>query len=87
VLNWTHKLDLSEVRRRTGGKICLMGNVPPLDLGVRGTPEEVKTATLNLLQKAGSEGVIVSVGGGVSTGMPGGNIRAMSDAVAEFNSR
>ena len=46
VLNWTHKLDINEVRKRTGGKICLMGNVSPLEIGVRGTPEEVKTATL-----------------------------------------
>jgi uroporphyrinogen decarboxylase len=86
VLNWTHKLDINEVRKRTGGKICLMGNVSPLEIGVRGTPEEVKTATLNLLQKAGREGVILSLGGGVSPGMPRANIRAMIEAVAEFNS-
>jgi uroporphyrinogen decarboxylase len=85
VLNWTHKLDIDEVRRRTGGKICLMGNVPPLDIGVRGTPQEVKAAALEVLRKAGREGVILSVGGGVSPGMPGANIRAMIDAVAEFN--
>src|SRR5208283_173935 len=86
VLNWTHKLDINEVRKRTGGKICLMGNVSPLEIGVRGTPEEVKTATLDLLRKAGREGVILSVGGGVSPGMPGANIRAMIEAVREFNS-
>jgi uroporphyrinogen decarboxylase len=85
VLNWTHKLDINEVRKRTGGKICLMGNVSPLEIGVRGTPAEVKTATLNLLQEAGREGVILSLGGGVSPGMPGANIRAMIEAVAEFN--
>jgi uroporphyrinogen decarboxylase len=85
VLNWTHKLDINDVRRRTGGKICLMGNVSPLEIGVRGTPQEVKTATLNLLQKAGREGVILSLGGGVSPGMPGANIRAMIEAVKEFN--
>ena len=87
VLNWTHKLDINEVRRRTGGKICLMGNVSPLEIGVRGTLQEVKTATLNLLQKAGREGVILSLGGGVSPGMPGANIHAMIEAVNEFNSQ
>ena len=64
----------------------MMGNVSPLESGVRGTPEEVKTATLDLLRKAGREGMILSVGGGVSPGMPGANIRAMIEAVAEFNS-
>jgi uroporphyrinogen decarboxylase len=64
-----------------------MGNVSPLEIGVRGTPQEVKTATLNLLQKAGREGVILSLGGGVSPGMPGANIRGMIEAVTEFNSQ
>ena len=86
VLNWTHKLDINEVRQRTGGKICLMGNVSPLEIGVRGTPEEVKKATRDLLHKVGREGVILSLGGGVSPGMPGANIHAMIEAVAEFNS-
>jgi uroporphyrinogen-III decarboxylase len=85
VLNWTHRLDIDEARRRTQGRLCLMGNVPPLEVGVRGTPEEVKAASLALLHRAGREGVILSLGGGVSPGMPGANIHAMSQAVAEFN--
>jgi len=85
VLNWTHKLDIVEARRRTGGKLCLMGNVPPLDIGVRGTPEQVKAATRELLRRAGREGVILSLGGGVSPGMPGANIHAMAEALKEFN--
>jgi uroporphyrinogen decarboxylase len=87
VLNFSHTLDISEARNRTGGKICLMGNVPPLEIGVRGTPEEVKAATLDLLHKAGRQGIILSMGGGVSPGMPGANIHAMAEAVAEFNTR
>lgn len=87
VLNWSHNLDVNEVRRRTAGKICLMGNIPPLEIGTRGTPQEVKTAVRDLLQKAGREGIILSVGGGVSPGMPGANILAMAEAVREFNSR
>ncbi|MEJ2009044.1 MAG: uroporphyrinogen decarboxylase family protein, partial [Acidobacteriota bacterium] len=74
VLNWTFKIEPEEVRKRTNGKIRLMGNVPPLDIGVRGSPQDVKTATLNLLRRVGREGTILSLGGGVSTGMPGANI-------------
>lgn len=87
VLNWTFKLDTEEVRRRTAGMIRLMGNVAPMEIGVRGSPEDAKTATLNLLRKGGKEGTIVSVGGGVSPGMPGANIAAMAEAVREFNSQ
>jgi uroporphyrinogen-III decarboxylase len=87
VLNFTHKLDLAEVRKKTGGKICLMGNIPPVEMGVRGTPQEVKAATLELLRRAGKDGIILSVGGGVSPGMPGANVSAMADAAHEFNSK
>jgi uroporphyrinogen-III decarboxylase len=87
VLNWSHRLDISEVRRRTAGKICLMGNIAPLEIGTRGTPQDVKTAALNLLRIAGREGVILCLGGGVSPGMPRANILAMVEAVREFNSQ
>jgi len=84
VLNWGKNLDVTEVRRRTGDRICLMGNVNPLEIGTRGTPEEVKAATLEVLDKSGGQGLILSVGGGVSPGMPGANIRAMICGLHEF---
>jgi uroporphyrinogen decarboxylase len=64
-----------------------MGNVNPLEVGVRGTPEEVREATLDVLEKSGGEGIILSVGGGTSPGMPRQNIQAMLQALDEFNSK
>jgi len=87
VLNWTHKLDLEKVRSTTGDKICLMGNIAPLELGVRGAPQDVKMKALNLLERAGGDGLILSLGGGVSPGMPGANVLAMAEAAKEFNSK
>ncbi|HUZ46143.1 MAG TPA: uroporphyrinogen decarboxylase family protein [Terriglobia bacterium] len=86
VLNWSHNLDISEVRRRTKGKICLMGNVPPLEVGSRGSPEDVKASALSILRKTGGNGIILSLGGGVSPGMPKANIMALVEAVREFQS-
>ena len=86
VLNWGKQTDISDVIDRVGGEICLMGNVNPLEIGVRGTPEEVKDATLEVLEKSGGEGIILSVGGGTSPGMPKENILAMQEALEEFNS-
>jgi uroporphyrinogen decarboxylase len=63
-----------------------MGNVNPLEIGVRGTPEEVTEATLDVLEGSGGEGIILSVGGGTSPGMPRENILAMLQALDEFNS-
>jgi uroporphyrinogen decarboxylase len=65
--------------------MVLMGNVNPLEIGVRGTPEEVRAATLDVLEGAGGEGIILSVGGGTSPGMPRQNIVAMLEALEQFN--
>jgi len=73
------------VKARVGDRMCLMGNVNPLEVGVRGTPEEVREATLDVLEKSGGEGIILSVGGGTSPGMPRQNIVAMKAALDEFN--
>ena len=86
VLNWGKQTDFAEVKERVGGRMCLMGNVNPLEVGVRGTPEEVREATLDVLEKSGGEGIILSVGGGTSPGMPRQNIEAMLKALEEFNS-
>jgi uroporphyrinogen-III decarboxylase len=84
VLNFTHKLDIGEVARRTGGRMCLMGNVAPLDLGVRGNAEQVRSAALEVLRKTEGRNLILSVGGGVSPGMPKANIEAIMAAAREF---
>jgi uroporphyrinogen-III decarboxylase len=85
VLNWGKKKNIREVKRRVGGRMCLMGNVNPLEVAVRGTPEEVRLATLDVLEGSGGEGIILSVGGGVSPAMPRQNIMAMLQALDEFH--
>ena len=87
VLNWGKQTDYADVKARVGDRMCLMGNVNPLEVGVRGTPEEVRDATLDVLEKSGGEGIILSVGGGTSPGMPRQNILAMLAALNEFNGR
>ena len=85
MLNWGKQTDISEVIARVGGKMCLMGNVNPLEVGVRGTPAEVRAATLDVLEKSQGKNIVLSVGGGTSPGMPRANIQAMQAALAEFN--
>jgi uroporphyrinogen-III decarboxylase len=85
VLNWGWQKDIREVKRRVGDRMCLMGNVDPLGVGVRGTPDEVRVATLDVLEGSGGKGIILSVGGGTSPGMPRQNVVAMIDALGDFN--
>jgi uroporphyrinogen decarboxylase len=87
VLNWGKQSDLADVKARLGGRMCLMGNVNPLEVGVRGTPADVRAATRAVLEKSGGENIVLSVGGGVSPGMPRANIMAMQEALAEYNAQ
>lgn len=80
VLNWTHNIDVGEAREKTGGRMCLMGNVPPLDVAVRGTPEMVRKSGRKVIETCQGRGLILSVGGGVSPGMPKANILALVEA-------
>jgi len=85
VLNWGKQIDVRDVRARVGDRMCLLGNVNPLEIGVRGTPDDVKAATRHVLEGAGDAGFILSVGGGTSPGMPRENIAAMLEALKAFN--
>ena len=84
VLNWGKQTDIASAAGRLGGRMTLMGNVPPLEVGVRGTPAEVEQASLEVLRRANGHPMILSVGGGVSPGMPAENIRAMARALEIF---
>jgi uroporphyrinogen decarboxylase len=81
VFNFSHEIEVEKARDLLGPDIVLMGNLPPLDLLVRGTPEQVQGGTRALLQKAERFGpLLISPGGGVSPETPIDNLKAMLDA-------
>jgi len=81
VLNWSHKFPAAAAFQATAGKVCLMGNVAPLDLAVNGTPEAVKAAAMDVLASANGHPLILSLGGGASPGMTQANIEALVAAL------
>lgn len=85
VLNWGIETSMADACRRVAGRLTLMGNVPPLELGVRGTPEQVHAAARRALREAGDHPLILSFAGVTTTGTPPENIRALIRAAAEFN--
>jgi uroporphyrinogen decarboxylase len=84
VLNWSHKIDVREAREKTGGRMCLLGNVPPLEVGVRGTAEMVRESAKAVLEKSEGRGLILSMGGGISMETPGENLKALAQAAREW---
>ena len=82
------KAGMSVLKPLLSAKDSTTKRVGTLLMGtVRGDEDEVREATLDVLEGAEGEGVILSVGGGTSPGMPRQNIRAMLDALAEFNGK
>jgi uroporphyrinogen decarboxylase len=84
IFNFTHLQDITRVRQLVGEKICLLGNIPPLDVLTNGTPDKVEEAARDCLhQHGGKAGIILSAGGGTSPGTPGENIHALIKAAAK----
>lgn len=82
LFNFTYKQPLSKVRKLVGEKVCLLGNIPPLDTLAQGTPELVRQKATECLEDYGRQnGLILSAGGGASPGTPKENIRAMIDVL------
>lgn len=78
IFNFSHLIGLDKARELAGDKVVLMGNVPPLDVLARGTPQQVVESVWDC--RAAHEGQrrwILSAGGGVSPGTPRENIRAL----------
>ncbi len=82
VLNWSHEIDIQQAQKKLAGRMCLMGNVPPLETAVRGTPEMVRQSARDVMAASDGSALILSVGGGVSPGTPRENLRALIEAAS-----
>jgi uroporphyrinogen decarboxylase len=80
IFNFSHKIDITKARELVGPDICLMGNVPPLDVLVYGSTDDVRDAVKSCIRNHPQTGLMLSVGGGTSPGTPRENIRALVDA-------
>jgi len=88
VLNFSHEIDIAEAKSIMGHRVALMGNVPPLDVGVRGTADDVAQSARDCLDKAAKGGgMILSFGGGVSPGTPPENIDALIRAAHDWSAQ
>lgn len=85
VINWGLDTSIPKAIARLKGRMCLMGNVPPLDVGVRGSPQQVYDSAMGVLEAAGDHPLILSFGGATTTGTPPDNVRAMERAIREWN--
>jgi uroporphyrinogen decarboxylase len=77
--------DLAEVKRSFGAKIALMGNLHTTEVMLRGSPADVRRASLQAILDAGEGGgFILSTGDQCGRDTPDANIHAMLQTAREF---
>lgn len=83
LFNFSFQADLGEAAKLLGPKVAILGNLPPLELLTRGTPDEIAEAVnAQLENKPENCRLMLSAGGGASPGMPKENLRAMLEALS-----
>jgi uroporphyrinogen decarboxylase len=76
---------LDEAKALVGDRVCLMGNIPPAEVLLQGTPGDVRQAARKCLREAwdSPRGFILASGCSLPTETPFANIDAMMDTVRE----
>ena len=78
--------DLEAARAKVGHRVRLMGNVPPSEIMLEGTPSQVREAVRECVRKAynNSKGLVVASGCSLPVETPFANIDAMLAAVRDI---
>jgi len=85
VFNFSPAIDIGTAKQGIGQKVCLMGNVDPVDVMLRGTPEQVEEDCRKRIQIGGpGGGYILSLGGGPSMETPKENVEALVRAAKKY---
>jgi uroporphyrinogen-III decarboxylase len=87
LLNFGAQHSLTDMKKWTGDRITLMGNIPPRDILAAGTPEDVFLSVTDMLDALDDHSrLIVSCGGGMPPDAPTENIHALISAVEKWQS-
>ena len=79
-------MDIRDMKKRYGDRLCLLGNVDLNILGI-GTPEDVKSEVRSLIRDVGPNGgYIVTSGNSLAGYLKPENVIALSRAVQEYGS-
>ena len=73
--------SLTELRELSGGKLAIMGNIPPRDVLAAGTPDDVRRAVGTLLGSTVDHArLLLSCAGGMPPGVTTENLEAFQEA-------
>ncbi len=85
LFNFSFQHSLKEMKEKTAGKVCLLGNLPPRDVLAGGTPDDVRKGVKAMFEGVDDRRMIIaSCGGGMSQNTPTENIEAFVEAVQDL---
>ncbi|MCD6406808.1 uroporphyrinogen decarboxylase family protein [Candidatus Aerophobetes bacterium] len=93
IFNLGPQVDIKAAKEKIGKKVCLMGNIPPIDITgipasntlLKGTPEDVERICRYQIEAAKpGGGYILTTGSGTARGTPDKNIEAMIKAAKKY---
>ena len=81
LFNFGFEHGLAEMKELTGGRVTLLGNIPPRDVLAAGTPADVEASVKKALASVDDRSrIILSCGGGMPPDVPTRNIEAFQTA-------
>ncbi|MBP7050849.1 MAG: uroporphyrinogen decarboxylase family protein [Phycisphaerae bacterium] len=81
LFNFSFEHSLTEMKQRTGGKVTLLGNIPPRDVLAQGTPQDVAASVAGMMEPLTDRSrILLSCGGGLPPSVPTENIEAFIQA-------
>lgn len=87
LFNYSFNHSIAEMKAWTGGKVTLLGNIPPRDVLAKGIPDEIEAsvrASMNGVDD--STRIVMSCGGGMPQDVTTESIRVFEQAVAALGS-
>jgi uroporphyrinogen-III decarboxylase len=85
LFNMGFDTDLNLLKAKTNNQVTMLGNIPPRDVLARGSVEEIKRSTLNLLQTLEDPArIIFSCGGGMPPGVSTEQIKIFIETVQSY---
>ncbi len=84
VLSCGPGIDLADAKQAVGDKVCLVGNINPIQIVQLGTPKKIREEVKRLMSIGRAGGWIFNSGEMVPRETPDANMAALRDAVREF---
>ena len=89
ILSLDNQIDLADAKEAVGDRVCLMGNVRPIETLMKGTRDQVLAEAKECLRKAhdNPKGYILSSGCALPLDTPPENVVSLMDAARIYGSR